>query len=105
MSQKHGYLHWVDADFPNSLRIHGAIPVPNLTMVLQTSAPVDVPIRTEFPHRLRTRTSGMPICLDSFTWARDTPRARFQEKDRPGMPGVRRPVPRAWFRPLMRTLS
>ena len=47
VSNKHGYLHRVDADFHNRLRIHGAILAPNLTMVLQTSEPVDVSIRTE----------------------------------------------------------
>ena len=57
VSNKHGYLHWVVADFHNRLRIHGAIPVPNLNMVLQTSAPVKVAIRTEFPHRLFGATS------------------------------------------------
>jgi len=32
------------------------------------------------------RESGMPIDRESFAWAWETPRARLQEKDRPGMP-------------------
>jgi len=32
------------------------------------------------------RDSGIPIFRDSRLWAWETPRARRQEKDRPGMP-------------------
>ena len=56
--QRQGYPHRVCADIHNRLRIHGAIPVSNRTMVLQTSTPVDVAIRSEFPHKRRTRTNG-----------------------------------------------
>jgi len=32
------------------------------------------------------RDSGIPIWRDSFAWAWETPKARLQEKERPGMP-------------------
>ena len=48
------------------------------------------------------RDSGIPICRESRAWAWETPRARFQEKLKPGIPrrrdiwtpmGIAKPTP------------
>jgi len=72
--------HAVDAPVQIMSTRHMAHPATGTSRTQQQ--PKDRPIFRCRPDR----DSGIPICRERRAWAWDTPRARFQEKERPGIP-------------------